>query len=513
MSSFESKTSLEPISSGLTAVCELASGGMGKVELAMRKQGDFRRLYAVKRLHPQFHTDEDLRAMFLQEARLAGLIQHPNVVSVLDVGEDENGPYLVLEYVDGLSLAKLLSLAAQDEQLLPVQTCLRIALQIALGLQAAHELSDREGRSLELVHRDLSPQNVLIDWHGTVRLTDFGIAKAIGQSTKTATGVVKGKLSYLSPEQLRYETIDQRTDLFALGIVLFEIFAGRRLYKNREGNDGLRRIMHEPPPDIGEERPEVPPRVVELLFQLLAKEREQRPRSAREVVEALQLALSEVLAEEPVLEVGPVVGELAGELRANQERRIAAAIEEAEARAEAMSSGAVAVGNARALRRYVVAAVVAIGLVGAGFGAATLTRSASVAPPPPLAAPGTERGEPGEVRVSGDAQAGASTVVAPAAAELAENTGDGPEPTETGATAADSTAADPTAADSTAAELDQDAEEAAPAVEGESGESILGAEETMAAPRRSTRRRRRPRRPAAMTSMSSAMQRRELLFD
>jgi serine/threonine-protein kinase len=311
-------------------VCELASGGMGRVDLALRREGKFRRLYAVKRLHPHLQDDEEFRAMFVDEARVAGLIQHPNVVGVLDVGEDEDGPFLVMSFVDGLSLAILLAFAKESDTALPLQAAIRIAHEITKGLHAAHELVDHEGRPLHLVHRDLSPQNVLIGWDGTVRITDFGIAKALGRSTKTATGVVKGKTSYMSPEQLRYEEADRRSDLFALGIIIYEMVAGERLYRNRDGQDGIRRILQEPPPDIGEVRPEAPPALTALIFRLLAKDRESRPSTAAEVGANLEEILTAILEDEPPINLATLLTEVTGHYREERKKALAELIAKAE---------------------------------------------------------------------------------------------------------------------------------------------------------------------------------------
>ncbi len=309
--------------SPLLRVCQLASGGMGQVELAVRQEGNFRRLFAVKRLHPHLREEREFRDMFMDEARVAGLLDHANIVSVLDVGQDDQGPYLVMSYVDGLSLSKLLSIAHQQGVLIPIQTCLRIAAAISRGLHEAHEVVDHAGQKLHLVHRDVSPQNILIGWDGSVRITDFGIAKALGKSTKTATGVVKGKASYMSPEQLRYEEIDHRSDLFSLGIVLYELLSGRRLYRGREGNEGIRRILNEAPPDIGEERVEAPPELAALLFELLAKDREQRPSSAAAVASRLERMLMDVLLDEPVVETSAVLDRIVPELREERSRVLA----------------------------------------------------------------------------------------------------------------------------------------------------------------------------------------------
>ncbi|MEM9861342.1 MAG: protein kinase [Myxococcota bacterium] len=258
----------------------IASGGMGTVDLVVRKEGRFRRLLALKRLRSAHREETDLKAMFLEEARLSGLLRHPNVVSVFDVGEDEAGPFLVMDYVDGMSLAAVVrAFSAQ----LPASVCVEVAMLAARGLHAAHELLDEDGQPLELVHRDVSPQNVLIGYDGTVQVSDFGIAKALGQTTKTSTGILKGKLGYMAPEVLLFEPLDRRADIFALGIVLFEMLARRRLYgKNGEQPAGWR-ILHEAPPDIGLEREDLTPDLVELLLSMLAKSPDFRPASAREV--------------------------------------------------------------------------------------------------------------------------------------------------------------------------------------------------------------------------------------
>ena len=209
----------------------LAAGGMGQVEVCAKFAGSFQRVYALKRLQTQFMGDEKARTMFLDEARLAGLIRHPNVVSVIDVGVDSRGPFLVMEFIEGLSCSGVIRRANTEGQLLPLQFCLRIAHQVALGLHAAHELRDPEGKPLELVHRDVSPQNILIGFDGVARLTDFGIAKALGRSTETTTHLLKGKMGYMSPEQLRFEEPDRRSDLFAFGVVFYEMLCARRLYR------------------------------------------------------------------------------------------------------------------------------------------------------------------------------------------------------------------------------------------------------------------------------------------
>ncbi|MFK7988201.1 MAG: serine/threonine-protein kinase [Sandaracinaceae bacterium] len=273
-------------------VCPIARGGMATVDLVVRREGSFLRPYAMKRFLPG--ATADAKRMFLDEARIAGLLRHPNVVSVLDVGEDREGPYLLMDYVEGVSLYELIrAYVRASSDPIPVQICLRILVQAARGLAAAHELRDPSGEHLELVHRDISPQNLLLDLSGTVRVADFGIARATGRATETENGILKGKLGYLAPETLRFESVDHRADLFSLGVVAFELFAGKRLYGGGDVNTTAQRILFEAPPDVGMLQPDAPDGAVELLFRLLAKEPAHRPESARDVADTLDALLVE----------------------------------------------------------------------------------------------------------------------------------------------------------------------------------------------------------------------------
>lgn len=311
--------------STLTRVCRLAEGGMARVDLAIRRVGAFRRMYAVKRLHPHLASDPDFRGMFIDEARIAGLLRHPNIVGVLDVGEDEQGPFLVMDYVDGLPLSNLLTLVRKTGELMPVQIAVRIALDVARGLHAAHELV-ADGRTLGLVHRDLSPQNIMIGFDGQARITDFGIARALGRATRTATGVVKGKMAYMSPEQLRLEEPDRRSDLFSFGVVIYEMLSNTRLY----GKSQEPRIAFGAPPDIGEIRSDVPDELVRLLFELLAAERDSRPPDARDVAMRLEAILAVAISEEEPADVTEYLDAVAGDVKREQSRVLEAAMAEAE---------------------------------------------------------------------------------------------------------------------------------------------------------------------------------------
>ena len=255
---------------------------MGRVELVVRREGEFARVYAMKRLLGDMVDDAELREMFQKEARIAGLIRHANVVPVLDVGEDEIGPFLVMEYVEGVPAWKPIVRARDAGERMPVGLCVEIVRQAALGLSAAHELIGPGGRALGVVHRDVSPHNVLLGFDGTVRVTDFGVARALDHGSRTRVGMLKGKTGYMSPEQIAYEKLDARADLFGLGVVAYELLAGRRLYPGAP-EDAFERIRNEPPPDLRDVRPEVPAELAELVGAMLAKSRDDRPGSSAEV--------------------------------------------------------------------------------------------------------------------------------------------------------------------------------------------------------------------------------------
>ncbi len=285
-----SVTSIAPGARAYRSVRRLARGGMGQVEIVVRREGQFQRVYALKRLHAHYADDPEVRAMFVDEARIAGLIRHANVVSVLDVGEDDGGPFLVMDYVDGPSVSRLCTEAKERGMALPIPIALEVARQAALGLHAAHELRSAEGLPLDVVHRDVSPQNLLIGVDGTVRVTDFGVARALDRITQTDAGCLKGKLGYMSPEQLRFEPLDRRSDVFSLGVVLFELLAMRRLYAG-DKPAVFRRILEEAPPSARAHKPEVSEDVDALVRAMLAKDPRARPATAREVASRLDAAL------------------------------------------------------------------------------------------------------------------------------------------------------------------------------------------------------------------------------
>ncbi len=222
---------------------------------------------ALKLVHPHLRESEDAASTLIEEAKLAARIRHPNVVAVREVGEAEAGIFLVMDYVEGATLSKLVRVARERQLALPLPIAARILKDALLGLHAAHELANEDGSPLHLVHRDFSPQNVLVGLDGVTRLTDFGIAKAASRAGVTSTGVVKGKLGYLSPEQALGKPLDRRSDIWAAGVVAWELCTGRRLVDaEAEAMSAILKIVSEPPPRLSSVRPELSP----LLDQAIA---------------------------------------------------------------------------------------------------------------------------------------------------------------------------------------------------------------------------------------------------
>lgn len=273
-------------------VGEIASGGMATVYLArLTGVGGFQRMYAIKRLHPHLQHEKEFVEMFLDEARLAAGIHHPNVVPILEVGASQNAYYLAMEYIEGETLARLLARAAAKKERLPVPQVIRMALDTLLGLHAAHELKDESGAVAGVVHRDVSPQNVLIGADGVSRITDFGVARAATRLTATRVGQLKGKIAYMAPEQARGdEDLDRRADVFAAGIVFWEALAHRRLFKAQNEAGTLSRVLHDPMPDLREVAPHLSRGVAEVVMQALERDRDRRIPTCAEFADRLERA-------------------------------------------------------------------------------------------------------------------------------------------------------------------------------------------------------------------------------
>jgi serine/threonine protein kinase len=270
-------------------VAELASGGMATVYLGrLGGVAGFERFVAIKRLHPHLAREGEFVDMFLDEARLAARIHHPNVVPILEIGESPQGYYLVMEYIEGDTAARLLARSTQTGHRLPAPIALRIVLDALTGLHAAHELRDDERRSLELVHRDVSPQNVLVGVDGVTRITDFGVARAATRLSTTRSGQLKGKLAYMAPEQARGGHIDRRADIFSMGAVMWEMLAAKRLFKGEGEAETLNRVLFEPIPSLRVFEPSTPPAIEQICMCALARDANLRFPTAADMADALE---------------------------------------------------------------------------------------------------------------------------------------------------------------------------------------------------------------------------------
>jgi hypothetical protein len=257
---------------------KVARGGMAELFLAdyVRRDG-FRRKVAIKRILPHLAGNKDFIKMFTREARLAALLQHPNIVQIFDYGKIENAYFIAMEYIDGKNLAEILS--AMNRGLTVGQTVF-IILQICKGLDYSHTKRDEKGTALNIVHRDISPQNMLISYQGEVKISDFGISKARSEPSLTQAGVVKGKLAYLSPEQALGETIDQQVDIYALGLVFYETLTGKRVYNFSNDVEAIRTIPKKDIDSLTKSMPDLPEEVNHIVMKCLEKDKHKRYQNA-----------------------------------------------------------------------------------------------------------------------------------------------------------------------------------------------------------------------------------------
>jgi serine/threonine-protein kinase len=269
----------------------IASGGMATVHLGRAVgPGGFERRVAIKTMLPGLAAQADFVDMFLDEARLSARVHHPNVVATLDVQQDDEGVFLVMEYIDGFSLRTILDASRRQGRVLSFGLTLRIFLDLLAGLHAAHELTDGEGRPLAVIHRDVSPHNILVGADGITRITDFGIAHAEARLTSTIEGLVKGKLRYMAPEQLGDEEIDRRTDLYSAGAVLWEMLAGHVLVSGETDGDYLLAIGNPVKESPRVRNPEAPEPIAQVCLRALRLSPDDRYATAEAFAEALDAA-------------------------------------------------------------------------------------------------------------------------------------------------------------------------------------------------------------------------------
>jgi len=267
----------------------LGRGGMADVFLAVaRGQMGFNKLAVVKRLRQVLAEEAAFRTMFLDEARLAARLGHPNIVHTYEVGEQNGVYFIAMEYLEGQSLNKVLKEALRRQEALEPEVGARIIADALGGLAYAHALGDYDGRPLGIIHRDISPHNIFVTYDGHTKLVDFGIAKAALSSTETEVGVLKGKVAYMSPEQAMGGRIDQRADLFAMGIVLWEVLARQRLMSGESAANTLHKLMNEPIPRLSKALPAIDPALEAIVMKALEKDPQARFQSAAEMRDALE---------------------------------------------------------------------------------------------------------------------------------------------------------------------------------------------------------------------------------
>jgi serine/threonine-protein kinase len=268
---------------------KLATGGMAQIYLARQVGPEgFEKLLVVKRILPHLAENEDFITMFLDEARIAARLNHPNIVSIFDLGAQDDSFFIAMEFIHGEDIRRVWKHADKIGKPIPLALICRMIIDACAGLDYAHKKTDQSGRPLNIVHRDISPQNILVSFEGGVKVVDFGIAKAADQATVTKSGVLKGKYSYMSPEQAGGQQIDCRTDIFALGVVLYELLTGTRLFKRATDIQTLNAVSEckvAPPSEISGR---IPPDLDAIVMKALAKDRKDRFSEARQLGAALE---------------------------------------------------------------------------------------------------------------------------------------------------------------------------------------------------------------------------------
>ncbi len=273
-------------------VRKLATGGMGQVYLARQKGPvGFEKVLVVKRLLPHLCEEQDFIHMFFDEARIAAHLNHPNIAQIFDLGDVEGQYFIAMEHVHGESLRAVNELSLKTKLGFPLGLKLRVIADAAAGLDFAHRARSPKGKELHLIHRDVSPQNILLGFNGSVKVIDFGVAKATGKISSTGTGIIKGKYAYMSPEQARGREIDGRSDIFGLGVILYELLTEKRLFKRDSDNATLKAVVTEKVPAPSKVVKGLPKALDAVLAKALEKNAEDRYQTAAD----LQLALEEVM--------------------------------------------------------------------------------------------------------------------------------------------------------------------------------------------------------------------------
>jgi len=273
-------------------VRKIADGGMGVVyEAHQRGAGNFKKVVAVKLIREEYSAIEEFQKNFIGEARLVADLIHTNIVQTYHLGQVGGQYFMVMEFVQGVNLEQFLERHRTLQRQMPIDIAAFIISRIARGLTYAHQKRDGEGRLLGIVHRDIGPKNVLIAYEGDVKLTDFGIAKALDLMYNEEGKVIAGKDEYLSPEQASYAVTDARADLFPLGIVLTELLLGKNIFRSPNRADSRRNILTMPIPQFSSLRPDIDPKLEAIIQKSLLRDRDKRHQSAAEFLTELEVYL------------------------------------------------------------------------------------------------------------------------------------------------------------------------------------------------------------------------------
>jgi serine/threonine-protein kinase len=307
---------------------EVSHGGMATLYLArLRGPEQFEKLLAIKKIHDHLAQEPEFIAMFLDEARIAARIQHPNISTIFDLGKIKDSYFIAMEYVHGQNLRELLREAVRRKETIPWQYAVRVIAEAATGLHAAHELTDVDGTPLNVVHRDVSPQNILVSYEGHVKVVDFGIAYAVQKLGHTTAGTLKGKAAYMSPEQANGDPLDRRSDIFSLGIVLFESVCMKRLFRKSNHSATLDCVRHAKIPRPSAIRPGIPHKLEEIIYKALAKDKADRFATAQELSEHLEELLVSEGKSVTATRLGRLVTDLFHDRRKHKDIQIKRALE------------------------------------------------------------------------------------------------------------------------------------------------------------------------------------------
>src|SRR5262245_58425894 len=270
---------------------KIGSGGMAEVFRAIAEGPEgFRRAFVIKRIHPRLSEAADFVRMFVDEATISARLIHPNIVQVFEFAYQDGGYYLVMEPVEGMDMAELLRDLEQKREVPPPAFIAEVGRQACRGLEFAHTLADADGKPLGIVHRDVTPPNIMVAWNGAVKILDFGLVRAVQglRRSQSDAGIVKGKMSYVAPELLAGHPADARSDIFSLGVVLHELLCGRGLFRGESDLETLKQVQEMEIPPPSSHNPGIKPALDRIVLRALARDPDKRFQTARDMGDELE---------------------------------------------------------------------------------------------------------------------------------------------------------------------------------------------------------------------------------